>query len=216
MAIIELKNVTKVYGNKTILNKFSMTINDGDFIALMGISGSGKSTLLNIIGLLEDFDEGELILDGDKNISPGSSKANEILREKICYLFQNFALVDDENVEYNLNLPLKYAPGSKKEKRSRIDEALKYVGLENYEKHKIYELSGGEQQRVAIARIMLKPCKIILADEPTGSLDEHNRDLVIDLLKKFNDEGKTVVIVTHDSYVANRCKKIINICENNK
>ena len=173
-----------------------------------------KSTLLNIIGLLEEFDDGELIIDGESSPYPNSSGANKILREKISYLFQNFALVDEETVEYNLKLGCKYVKGSKKEKELSISETLKHVGLNGYEKRKIYELSGGEQQRVAMARIMLKPSKIILADEPTGSLDEKNRDVVLDLLKTLNKEGKTIVLVTHDRYVASQCHRIINIYNN--
>jgi len=211
MVLIELKDITKRFGKKSILNKFSLEVQEGEFIAIMGNSGSGKSTILNIIGLLEPFDNGQLIIDGEINIAPNSSKSTKLLREKISYLFQNFALVDDETVAYNLELALKYVKGSKKEKFEKLKNALDIVGLKDYEKRKIYELSGGEQQRVAIARIMLKPCKIILADEPTGSLDEKNREVVLDLLKKLNLDGKTVVIVTHDKFVASQCQRVINL-----
>lgn len=211
MALIDLKDITKKFGEKTILNKFSLMVSEGEFIALTGTSGRGKSTLLNIIGLLENFDTGKLVIDGETNIIPNSSKATKLLREKISYLFQNFALVDDETVEYNLNLALKYTKGNKKEKLAKIREALAFVGLNDYEKRNIYELSGGEQQRVAIARIMLKPCKIILADEPTGSLDEKNRKIVLDLLKKLNEDGKTIIIVTHDQFVAGQCHRVVNL-----
>jgi len=211
MALVELNNITKSYGKKNILNEFSLEIQEGEFIAIMGASGRGKSTILNILGLLETFDHGKLIIDGETNIAPNSSKATRLLREKISYLFQNFALVDDETVEYNLDLALKYVKNKKQEKHIKMQEALSIVGLENYEKRKIYELSGGEQQRVSVARIILKPSKIILADEPTGSLDEENRDLILNLLKKLNSQGKTIVIVTHDKYVADRCQRIINL-----
>lgn len=211
MAIVELNNITKKYGNNKILDKFSLKINRDEIVAITGPSGKGKTTILNIIGLLENFDEGELFIDGQKNIKVNSSKATKILREKIGYLFQNYALVDDETVYYNLDLALKYAKNNRKEKNELIKKALNDVGLEGFEKRKIYELSGGEQQRVAIARIILKPCQVILADEPTGSLDEKNRDLVLDLLKKLNNKGKTIVLVTHDKFVANQCDRIINI-----
>lgn len=211
MPLIELNNITKKYGEKTVLKDFSLKVESGDFLALMGDSGCGKSTLLNILGLLEEFDHGELIIDGKLNPHPNSAVTNKILREKISYLFQNFALVDEETVEYNLKLGCNYVKESKKEKKFRISEALNYVGLKNYEKRKIYELSGGEQQRVAIARIMLKPSKIILVDEPTGSLDEKNRDIVLNLLKSLNKEGKTIVLVTHDRYVASQCNRVVNI-----
>ena len=211
MVLVELDNVTKSYGNKKVLNKLSIKVMEGEFVALRGPSGRGKSTVLNIIGLLEDFDDGRLTIDGDSNIRPNSSKAARVLRQKISYLFQNFALVDDETVEYNLDLALKYVPGSKREKHKKMQEALEVVGLKGYEKRKVYELSGGEQQRVSIARIILKPCKIILADEPTGSLDESNRNIVLDLLKKLNNEGKTIIIVTHDEYVSKQCQRAINL-----
>ncbi len=211
MSLIELNNITKSYGDKTIFKDFSLKVEGGDFIALTGDSGCGKSTLLNIIGLLEEFDSGEIIIDGKTSPSPNSGVANKILREKISYLFQNFALVDEETVEYNLKLACKYVKANRPEKEFSISESLKHVGLEGYEKRKIYELSGGEQQRVAIARIMLKPSKIILADEPTGSLDEKNRDVVLTLLKTLNKEGKTLILVTHDKYVASQCNKIIQL-----
>jgi len=211
LAIIELKDITKVYGNKKILDRFSLKVHEGEMIAITGLSGRGKTTILNIIGLIENFDEGQLVIDGESHIKVNSSKATKILREKIGYLFQNFALVDDETVDYNLYLALKYVKASKKEKQKLIKEALDKVGLPSSEKSKIYELSGGEQQRVALARIMLKPCKIVLADEPTGSLDEENCVKVLNLLKVLKATGKTIVIVTHDKFVANQCDKIINI-----
>ena len=211
MSIIELNKITKQYGSKKLFDNFSLKINKNELVALTGPSGKGKTTILNMIGLLEKFDAGELLIDGQKNIKVNSSKATKILREKIGYLFQNYALVDDETVYYNLDLALKYVKNNRKEKNELIKKALSDVGLEGFEKRKIYELSGGEQQRIAIARIILKPCEIILADEPTGSLDEKNKDIVLDLLKKLNKKGKTIVLVTHDEFVANQCDRIINI-----
>lgn len=202
--------VTK-YGNKKVLDKFSVKIDEGEMVAISGLSGRGKTTILNIIGLLEGFDEGELVLDGERNVKVNSLRANKILREKINYLFQNFALVDDKDVNYNLELALRYVNLSKKEKQGLIKKALDDVGLSGSEKSKIFELSGGEQQRVALARVMLKPCKIILADEPTGSLDEQNSCNILNLLKTLKASGKTIVIVTHDKNVANQCDRIINI-----
>ncbi|WP_409069287.1 ABC transporter ATP-binding protein [Clostridium sp. FAM 1755] len=211
MSIIKMQNITKKFGNKIILNKFSLDVKEGELLAITGLSGSGKSTILNIIGLLEDIDSGKFILDGNENIKVNSSKANKILREIIGYLFQNFALIDEETVLYNLQLALKYVKKSKNEKKDLIKHALKHMNLENYEKRKIYELSGGEQQRVSIARLILKPSKIILADEPTGSLDVQNRDLVLFHLKELNKQGKTVIIVTHDIEVAQKCNRIISL-----
>lgn len=209
MSMIKIQDITKKYGEKTILNKFSLEIEQGEFISIMGESGSGKSTLLNIVGLLEKFDSGTLTIDDKTNFSPGSSKANKLLRESISYLFQNFALIDEESVESNLDLALRYIKSNAKEKKQKIEDTLDYVGLKGFSKRKIFELSGGEQQRVAVARIMLKPSKIILADEPTGSLDEKNRDLILDLLVNLNKQGKTIVVVTHDKVVARRSNRII-------
>ncbi len=206
--MILLKGVSKKYGNKTVLNNFSMHICPGEFVAIVGPSGCGKSTLLNIIGLLEPFDKGVVEINKEKNIRPQSRKATNFLRTTISYLFQNFALVDEETVFYNLKLALRYVKG---DKEKLISQALKKVGLVGYEKKKIYQLSGGEQQRVAMARILLKPAKIILADEPTGSLDANNRDLIITMLQMLRQEGKTILVVTHDNYVAAHADRIIEL-----
>ena len=211
MKIIELKDVCKSYNGKKILNKLSMDINKGDFVAIMGSSGRGKSTLLNIIGLLEEFDSGNLIIKGKKDIKINSKEATRVLREDISYLFQNFALIDNETVNYNLSIALKYVKVPKDKKEKLIKEALQRVGLDGSQKRKIYELSGGEQQRIAIARVILKPSEIILADEPTGSLDEKNRSEIVNLLKSLNREGKTIIIVTHDRFVAEECERVISL-----
>lgn len=210
-SIIKLKNINKSYKNKKVLRDFSLEVEDGEMVAIVGASGKGKSTLLNIIGLLDLPDSGDVIIDGNKNVKPNTSKANKILRSTISYLFQNFALVDNKSVLENLLIGVKYSKGSKKEKINNIKSVLEKVELSGYEDKKVYELSGGEQQRVAIARIMLKPSKIVLADEPTGSLDEKNRNLVVELITKINALGKTVIIVTHDKVVANACTRSINL-----
>lgn len=206
--MIKLKNITKKYGAKVIFKDFSINIDEGEFVAIMGESGCGKSTLLNIMGLLESADKGEVYIDGESNIKPQSKKAIKIIRNKISYLFQNFALVDEDTVYNNLLLALKYVKG---ERKSKINTALYSVGLAGYEKKRIYQLSGGEQQRVALARIILKPSKIILADEPTGSLDPANRDVIMNILRKIHQQGKTVIIVTHDPNVAEQCDRVIRI-----
>lgn len=208
--MIKLENVSKSY-SKSILKNISLEIKQGEFVAIVGESGKGKSTLLNIIGLLEKADSGKVFIDGECNIEPNSSKAAKVLRYKINYLFQNFALIDEKNVYKNLMLSLQYVKANKKRKIQMIDSVLSKVGLEGYGNRKVFELSGGEQQRVAIARCMLKPCKIVLADEPTGSLDINNRDRVLKLLNELNKEGKTIIIVTHDKEVAESCSRIINL-----
>ncbi|GFZ34303.1 bacteriocin ABC transporter ATP-binding protein [Clostridium zeae] len=211
MDIIKLEGINKIYGKKKVLENLSLTIKEGEFVAITGESGRGKTTVLNLIGLLEAPDSGNVIIDNISAIKPNTRKSMGILREQISYLFQNFALIDEETVSYNLNLALRYVKASKKEKTKKIEEALQIVGLTGYEKRRIYELSGGEQQRVAIARIILKPSKIILADEPTGSLDENNLKIVLNLLRKLNNDGKTVVIVTHDKYLASQCDRVIDL-----
>jgi len=193
--VIEIINMNKSYQDNIIFDKFSFEVEANTFNVVMGVSGSGKSTLLNIIGLLDKADSGDVILFGEKNIKPFSRRAEKMLREKIGYLFQNFALVENETVEYNLKLAL---DNIKADKKDRIKKVLKEVQLEGYENKKIYKCSGGEQQRVAIARLLLKQCDLILADEPTGSLDEKNREIVIKLLKKMQNNGKTIVVVSHD------------------
>lgn len=208
--IIELKAISKSY-NKNIINNLSIKIKENEMVAIVGQSGKGKSTLLNIIGLLENADSGEVIIDDRKNIKANSNEATKIIREKISYLFQNFALVEQETVYENLKIALKYVKISNNEKEKLIKSALKSVDLEGYEKRKIFELSGGEQQRIAIARVILKPSKIVLADEPTGSLDSKNRDKVLELLKKMNKDGKTIVIVTHDNQLASNCDRSIEL-----
>lgn len=206
--MIELKNITKKFGDNILFEDYSLWIEEGKMVAITGKSGCGKSTLLNIMGLLEPPDKGEVCIDGMNNIVPQSMRATEMLRYEISYLFQNFALVDEKDVIQNLEMALRYVKCNKKKK---IKEALSYVGLEGYEKKKIYQLSGGEQQRVALARCILKPSKIILADEPTGSLDPENRDRVLSLLRKMQRDGKTIVIVTHDGTVANMCDEIVEL-----
>lgn len=210
--MIEIKNITKKYDDRVIFKNFSLKINDGEFVVITGKSGCGKSTLLNIIGLLEDPDKGKVVIDGEKILSSQSKNAVKVIRNKISYVFQNFALVDEETVKYNLMLALRYVKLSHKEKENKIADALAKVGLCGYENKKIYQLSGGEQQRVSLARVFLKPSEIILADEPTGSLDKENAVIVINILKRINrDYGKTVLIVTHDENLKEIGDRIIDL-----
>ncbi|MCP2261313.1 putative ABC transport system ATP-binding protein [Streptoalloteichus tenebrarius] len=204
----ELLGVRKQYGGRKILDDFSLQIEAGEMVALTGASGSGKSTLLNIIGLLDAPDGGEVRILGDRAPKPRSRAANRILRHHLGYLFQNFALIDSESVAHNLEIALTYS-GRATSKQRRIAEALEQVGLPGAEERKVFSLSGGEQQRVAVARLLLKPCDIVLADEPTGSLDAENRDIVLSLLRSLNEAGKTIVIATHDKVVAGSCSRLI-------
>ena len=207
--VISIQGLEKNFGKKTVFSGFSLEIPEGSFTVISGASGSGKSTLLNIIGLLEKKGKGETVHFGQKNIKPFSTKATNLLKDKIGYLFQNYALVDNATVEYNLKLALEGHDTSKE--NNRVKEVLEAVGLAGFEKKKVYQCSGGEQQRVAIARLMLKPCELILADEPTGSLDHENKMKVVDLLKGFQRAGKTVVLVTHDEDLMHLGEPLIRI-----
>ena len=209
--MIQLENITKTIGKKVILENLSLKINQGDLVAIVGKSGSGKSTLLNLLGLIDGDYSGYYEIFGQKNVPVNSVKSQAIIREHISYLFQNFALIDNETVEYNLMLALKYVKLSKKDKVKKIEEILERVGLPSTLHQKVSELSGGEQQRIAVARAILKPSQLLLADEPTGSLDPENRDLVLNFLLDMNKEGKTVIIVTHDAYVAQQCHRVIEL-----
>ncbi len=188
--MIEIRNVSKRFGEISVMENLNAVIRDGEFVVISGGSGSGKTTLLHMLGGIESLSSGEILING-KNIENKKNRM-EFLKYEVAFLFQNFALVDSKTVEKNLEL-------IPKESCSGIscEEALRYVGLEDKQKVHVYKLSGGEQQRVALARILMKKCNIILADEPTGSLDKKNADAVMELLLRMNREGKTVVMVTH-------------------
>jgi putative ABC transport system ATP-binding protein len=206
----ELRGVRKHYGDRRVLDDFDLRIEAGEFAALTGASGTGKSTVLNLIGLLEAPDAGDVRIFDAGAPGPRTRAANLLRRNRLGYLFQNFALIDSESVAHNLEIALTYAERGVP-KRMRIAEALAQVGLAGAENRKVFSLSGGEQQRVAVARLLLKPCDIILADEPTGSLDDKNRDVVLNLLQKLNESGKTIIIATHDDAVADRCSRVVNL-----
>ena len=193
---ISLKNVNKSFGAHHVLKDVNLNINEGDFICIFGKSGGGKTTLLNILGTLETYDNGEMR--SFEKLDPIKKKKEcELLRRNnIAYLFQNFALVEKMTVEDNMKLAVKY--NKAKNKKELIQTALDKMGVGDKLKSKVYELSGGEQQRVAIARNMVKPFDIMLADEPTGSLDDENKQMVMGTLLALNKEGKTIVVVSHD------------------
>lgn len=209
--VCELLDVSKRYQDHMVLEHINMKVYEGEMLAITGKSGSGKTTVLNIMGLLENPSGGTVKLFDKKSPRIGSVQANRLLRTRIAYLFQNYALIDDATVDYNLEIPLLYSRETRKEKQKLKMDALEKVGLDIPLKQKTYGLSGGEQQRVAIARTLLKPCDLILADEPTGSLDVDNRNEIVKILKGLHDEGKTIIIVTHDQYVAEACGRIIKL-----
>lgn len=209
MSIVKLKNISKSYYQHNVFHDFNLEIDEGEFIIISGKSGSGKSTLCNIIGLLDKPDQGKVFIK-DQEIDYKDSKIAKLLSKNISYLFQNFALIDNKTVGYNLELVY---PSKKERKNNRklIEEKLSEVGMEGtYDKY-IYECSGGQQQRVAIARLLVKQGDIIICDEPTGSLDEENKMLVMNLICDLHKKGKTIIMVTHDKTLYSYAKRVMII-----
>lgn len=205
--MIEIRNLNKKYDDIEIFKDFNLTINDGEFVIFCGESGCGKTTLLSIIGDIEPADSGEIIVNGiditkKKNV-------RKYLQEQVGFLFQNFALVDNKTVKQNLDMV-----SADLRDNITLEDALNYVGLSDKKDTKVYKLSGGEQQRVALARLMLKKCSVILADEPTGSLDKKNADAVLELLMKLNKRGKTVIMVTHVEEYKNIGDRLVELKRN--
>ena len=200
--MLELRNVSKSYGDNDVLKAVNFVARKGDFITITGRSGSGKSTLLNIISGIERPSKGDVIINGFNNPKPNSCKMQRIIRDHINYMFQNFALIENDTVIGNLMLALTYSKKTKQEKRKEIMRVLNAVELCGAEDRKIYTLSWGEQQRVAMARVLLSPKDILLAYEPTGSLDDENKYRVIQFLNEVSQSGVIVVVVTHDRVVA--------------
>lgn len=211
---IEVLNVTKKFGKRYIFQNLNLSVEDGEFIAIVGPSGCGKSTLLNMIGLLESSDLGQIKLKGKEIPKIESNGATMLRRNTINYLFQSFALITDMTIYQNLFLAMNFSNMTTKEKDTRIEEILKKVHLEEFKDEKVNTLSGGEQQRVALARTILKPGDIILADEPTGSLDSAAAEIAFNLIKDLSKQyRKTVMMVTHSKNLANEADRIINISE---
>lgn len=211
---IEVLNVTKKFGKRYIFQNLNLSVEEGEFIAIIGPSGCGKSTLLNMIGLLEEKDAGQIKLKGKEIPKIESKEATMLRRNTINYLFQSFALINDMTIYQNLFLAMKFLNITNKEKDKRINEILKKVHLEEFKDEKVNTLSGGEQQRVALARTILKPGDIILADEPTGSLDSEAAKIAFNLIKDLSKQyRKTVIMVTHSENLANQADRIINILE---
>ena len=209
---LQVDALNKSFGSNTVLHNISFEIESGESVALVGPSGCGKSTLLNIIGLLETLDSGTINLEGKAYPSINSKKATLMRRTEINYLFQSFALINDWKVSKNLLLALQYTKLSKQEQERLIRTALENYGIGEKFDAVVNELSGGEKQRVAIARAMIKPGNLILADEPTGSLDKAMATIVIhSLLDSVHANHKTLLMVTHDMGIAQRCDRIIEL-----
>ena len=206
MSLLELKNVSKIYGDLKALDDVSLTVDEGEWVAIMGPSGSGKSTMMNIISCLDKPSKGEVLLDGVDIAKESSKKLTEIRRDKIGLIFQQFHLVNYLTAVENVMLAQYYH--SMPDEKEAL-EALARVCLKDRAKHLPSQLSGGEQQRVCIARALINHPEIILADEPTGNLDEANENIVLDLFRQLHDEGTTLIVVTHDPEVAEAAQRTI-------
>lgn len=204
--MIELKHVKKIFEQSVLFQDLNLTIHDKEYVVLSGKSGCGKTTILNIIGGLEKIEEGQVLVDG-KDISKTRNKL-KYFQNKVGFLFQNFALIENKTVYDNLDLVY-----DKSRNGVSIEDALEKVGLKDKMKTKVYKLSGGEQQRIAVARLMIKKCDIVLADEPTGSLDDENGKMVMDLIDMLHKMGKTIVLVTHNEEYKTLGERVINLSE---
>ena len=203
--MIECINVTKRYRERDVIKNLSFSILDGEFVCFSGKSGSGKTTLLNLIGLLEEPTSGKILFDGVEITSRRDRL--DFYRNRVGFVFQNFALLDNKTVKENLTLVKR----RHRQEGVTMEDALKKVGLIDKLNNKIYTLSGGEQQRVALARLYFKQCSLILADEPTGSLDKENATEVLKILRQLNSQKRTVILVTHDSEINMQCDRIIEL-----
>ena len=201
--MIEGINICKKYDEHIIFDMFNFKIESGEFVCFSGKSGAGKTTLLHIIGLIENLDAGKILIDG-QDIKKERDR-QYFYRKKVGFLFQNFALIEGKTVKQNLELIMK----KDRVPDYTVESVLDKVGLKEKVNQKVYTLSGGEQQRIALARLFLKQCDIVLADEPTGSLDKENAQRVISLLKELHRDGKTIILVTHDMEIQEQAERVI-------
>ena len=215
--MIQISNLKKVFHYSDVytvaLGGINLEIDEGEFVAIMGPSGCGKTTLLNILGLLDNPSEGNYLLDGVEVSRLKESQRTALRKGKVGFIFQSFNLIDELNVEQNVELPLKYMGVKAEERKSRVTETLRRLNLAHRAKHYPNELSGGQQQRVAIARAVICNPRLILADEPTGNLDTRNGKEVMDLLAELNDDGTTIVMVTHSQRDASYAHRIVNMLD---
>ena len=213
--MIEIKELNKSYpiGNSSlhVLKGIDLKINEGELVAIMGSSGSGKSTLLNIIGMLDNYDSGSYKLDSVPIRDLDETKAAKYRNKFLGFVFQSFNLINYKTALENIALPLYYQGISRLDRQKTALEYLAKVGLADWAEHLPSELSGGQKQRIAIARALASQPKVLLADEPTGALDSTTSEEVMDLIKQINNEGKTILVVTHEQDIANMCKRIITL-----
>ncbi len=210
-ATLETRSLTMAYGSRTLWTGLDMSVKSGRLVALTGPSGSGKSTLLNCLGLLERPTAGSILFDGRAltGLHPGA--ARRFRRDALGYLFQNYALVENATIAQNLQVALKARGRRGAQAQQAMSEALERVGLPGRQGEQVSRLSGGEQQRVAVARLLVKEPKLVLADEPTGALDRFNTEVVVGLLRAMAEQGACVVIATHDDFVRDQCDETVPV-----
>lgn len=215
--IIQVKNMTKTYENEGVLTPavrgVSFEIRKGEFVSIMGPSGSGKSTLMQMLGLLDQLTSGEYFFDGRNVANFSEDESAEFRNEKIGFIFQTFNLLPRTTVFENVELPLLYDKKNSKDNTQKILQALRSVGMDHRKDYFSNQLSGGERQRVAIARALVNNPNIIFADEPTGNLDSKSGTQVMKILQKLNDEGHTIILVTHETFTAEHGKRIIKMID---
>lgn len=215
--MIKLDGISKIYRSADLetiaLNHINLHIKQGEFVAIMGPSGCGKSTLLNVIGMIDTPTEGSYLFDGQDISKRSEEQLVSLRRSSLGFIFQNFNLIDDLSVTENVELPLLYNGVSKAQRLRQAREALELVGLDHRAKHKPRQLSGGQQQRVAIARAVVGDPKLILADEPTGNLDSANGEEVMEMLRILQEQGATIVMVTHSPSDGARADRIVRMLD---
>ena len=213
--MIKVENLSKSFRTEEVetiaLNGVSFEVKDGEFVAIMGPSGCGKSTLLNILGLLDNPTGGKYWIDGNEVSALKEKDRTDVRKGQIGFVFQSFNLIDELNVEENIELPLTYLNIPAKERKQRVQEIMKRMAISHRAKHFPHQLSGGQQQRVAIARAVVFGPKMILADEPTGNLDSKNGIEVMKLLTELNQEGTTIIMVTHSDRDASMAQRVIKL-----
>lgn len=215
--MIKITDLEKIYRTEDIetvaLNKLSFEVKEGEFVAIMGPSGCGKSTLLNILGLLDDPDGGSFVFNGEEIAHYSESKRAQIRKRNIGFVFQSFNLIDELTVFENVELPLIYLNMKASERKEKVEEVLKKMQVMHRRNHYPQQLSGGQQQRVAVARAVVNNPKLILADEPTGNLDSSNGNEVMQLLTDLNEQGTTIIMVTHSEHDARYSHRIIRLLD---
>ena len=213
MSVIALKNINKSYGSRRILSDASFYVDHGEFVGIIGRSGAGKTTLLNILGFMDIADSGEYFFDSQLIKSRDEKRMTILRRDEIGFIVQDYGLIKEKNVFYNIALPLMSKNTPKKEIKQRVDSIAEQLKILDLIEQYPHEISGGEAQRVAIARALIRNPKMILADEPTGALDELAELDILNILSALNKTGVTIVLVTHNQVVADVCKKLYTIVE---